>query len=99
MGQSVAGTGFEVVSDYLAKAKLTPYLDELGLTLWDTVVPPVLVTLGRCPIYRNGNQKRRFNRRCGAVRQPNFEGRIHPLVKTNWLASPPRWLPMRWREI
>ncbi len=99
MGQSVAGTGSKVVSDYLAKAKLTPYLDELDLTLWDTVVPPVLVTRDRCPSYRNGNQKRRFNRRCSAVRHRNFEGRIHPLVKTNWLASPRWWLPMRWREI
>jgi aconitate hydratase len=34
VGQSLAGSGSKVVSDYLAKAKLTPYLDELGLTSW-----------------------------------------------------------------
>jgi aconitate hydratase len=34
VGQSLAGSGSKVVSDYLAKAKLTPYLDELGLTWW-----------------------------------------------------------------
>ncbi|WP_103756208.1 3-isopropylmalate dehydratase large subunit [Escherichia coli] len=27
--------------------------------------------------------------RCASTSNRNFEGRIHPLVKTNWLASPP----------
>ncbi len=59
------------------------------LTLWDTVVPPVLVTLDRCPILSKRQSKGDLT--VGAVLSGNrnFEGRIHPLVKTNWLASPP----------
>ncbi|XPE55654.1 aconitase family protein [Shigella flexneri] len=43
--------------------------------------------------------KKAINRRCSAVRNRNFEGRIHPLVKTNWLASPPLVITYAWREI
>ncbi len=59
------------------------------LTLWDTVVPPVLVTRDRCPILSKRQSKGDLT--VGAVLSGNrnFEGRIHPLVKTNWLASPP----------
>ncbi len=60
------------------------------LTLWDTVVPPVLVTLVHCPILSK-RQSKKGDLTVGAVLSGNrnFEGRIHPLVKTNWLASPP----------
>ncbi|EFZ0134145.1 aconitate hydratase AcnA [Shigella dysenteriae] len=63
--------GSKVVSDYLAKAKLTPYLDELGFNLVGYGCTTCIGNSGPLP----GNR--------------NFEGRIHPLVKTNWLASPP----------
>lgn len=40
--------GSKVVSDYLAQARLTPYLDELGFNPWATAVRPVSVTLVHC---------------------------------------------------
>ncbi|MGU0043384.1 aconitase family protein [Escherichia coli] len=55
----------------------------------DTVVPPVLVT-GPLPDPIETAIKK-GDLTVGAVLSGNrnFEGRIHPLVKTNWLASPP----------
>ncbi len=43
--------GSKVVSDYLAQAKLTPYLDELGLTRSVMAVRPVSGTPVRCRAY------------------------------------------------
>ncbi len=40
--------GSKVVSDYLAQARLTPYLDELGFNTWAMAVRPVSVTLVHC---------------------------------------------------
>jgi hypothetical protein len=50
--------GSKVVSDYLAQAKLTPYLDELGFNLVGTAVPPVSVTPARClnPLKRRSSR-------------------------------------------
>ncbi len=79
----------KVVSDYLALAKLTPYLDELGFNLGHGCTTcignsgpspdPIETAIKKCDLT------------VGAVLSGNrnFEGRIHPLVKTNWLASPP----------
>lgn len=53
------------------------------------VAPPVSVTPVHC---LNLSKKRsKGDLTVGAVLSGNrnFEGRIHPLVKTNWLASPP----------
>lgn len=86
-----------MVSDYLAQAKLTPYLDELGFNLVGYGCTTCIGNSGPLPepietAIKQGDLT------VGAVLSGNrnFEGRIHPLVKTNWLASPPWWWPMRW---
>lgn len=82
--------GSKVVSDYLAKAQLTPYLDELGFNLVGYGCTTCIGNSGPLPdpveqAIKKGDLS------VGAVLSGNrnFEGRIHPLVKTNWLASPP----------
>jgi aconitate hydratase len=82
--------GSKVVTDYLDKAGLTPYLEQLGFytvgygcttcignsgPLSDPVVQAI--TAGDLVVsgVLSGNR--------------NFEGRIHPYVKANYLASPP----------
>ncbi|MTD39586.1 aconitate hydratase AcnA [Erwinia sp. CPCC 100877] len=82
--------GSKVVSDYLAKAGLTSYLDELGFNLVGYGCTTCIGNSGPLPepieqAIREGDLT------VGAVLSGNrnFEGRIHPLVKTNWLASPP----------
>ncbi|WP_061709003.1 aconitate hydratase AcnA [Pseudenterobacter timonensis] len=82
--------GSKVVSDYLAQARLTPYLDELGFNLVGYGCTTCIGNSGPLPepieqAIRQGDLT------VGAVLSGNrnFEGRIHPLVKTNWLASPP----------
>ncbi|MCG8707980.1 aconitate hydratase AcnA [Brenneria sp. 4F2] len=82
--------GSRVVTDYYAKAGLTPYLDALGFNLVGYGCTTCIGNSGPLsePIeaaIKAGDLT------VGAVLSGNrnFEGRIHPLVKTNWLASPP----------
>ncbi|MFU0966855.1 aconitate hydratase AcnA [Kluyvera ascorbata] len=82
--------GSKVVSDYLAHAGLTPYLDLLGFNLVGYGCTTCIGNSGPLPepietAIKQGDLT------VGAVLSGNrnFEGRIHPLVKTNWLASPP----------
>ena len=82
--------GSKVVSDYLAHAGLTPYLDQLGFNLVGYGCTTCIGNSGPLPepietAIKQGDLT------VGAVLSGNrnFEGRIHPLVKTNWLASPP----------
>lgn len=88
--KSSLAPGSKVVTDYLAKAGLQPYLDELGFNLvgygCTTCIGnsgPLSDAITDC-INKNdmvvsavlsGNR--------------NFEGRVHPLVRANWLTSPP----------
>ena len=83
--------GSKVVTDYLDKAGAVPLpAVSWASTWWAMAAPPVSATPGRCrnPISKavedgdlvvssvlSGNR--------------NFEGRVHPQVKANWLASPP----------
>ena len=82
--------GSKVVTDYLHKAGLQVYLDQLGFELvgygCTTCIGnsgPLQVDIANCitdndltvSAVLSGNR--------------NFEGRVHPLVKANWLASPP----------
>ncbi len=72
--------------------QLTPYLDELSvLTRSVMAVRPVSGTPVRVAgaWLETARLKRRSDGRGRASGNRNFEGRIHPLVKTNWLASPP----------
>ncbi|MFD1803449.1 aconitate hydratase AcnA [Mixta tenebrionis] len=82
--------GSKVVSDYLATARLTPWLDKLGFNLVGYGCTTCIGNSG--PLPENiENAIRQGDLTVGAVLSGNrnFEGRIHPLVKTNWLASPP----------
>ncbi|MDO6405464.1 aconitate hydratase AcnA [Pantoea phytobeneficialis] len=82
--------GSKVVSDYLAVAQLTPYLDELGFNLVGYGCTTCIGNSGPLPDSIESAIKE-GDLTVGAVLSGNrnFEGRIHPLVKTNWLASPP----------
>jgi len=79
-----------VVTEYYDAAGLTPYLEQLGFSLVGYGCTTCIGNSGPLaePIEKaithsdltvasvlSGNR--------------NFEGRVHPLVKTNWLASPP----------
>ncbi|PXI09749.1 aconitate hydratase AcnA [Klebsiella pneumoniae] len=82
--------GSKVVSDYLAHAGLTPYLDQLGFNLVGYGCTTCIGNSGPLPEpIEEAIKKGELT--VGAVLSGNrnFEGRIHPLVKTNWLASPP----------
>jgi aconitate hydratase len=82
--------GSKVVTDYLDKAGLTPYLERLGFytvgygcttcignsgPLPDPVVEAITTGDLVVAAVLSGNR--------------NFEGRVHPYVKANYLASPP----------
>jgi len=82
--------GSKVVTDYLKVAGLTPYLNDLGFNLVGYGCTTCIGNSGPLPeeiskavtegdllvsSVLSGNR--------------NFEGRVHPEVKANWLASPP----------
>lgn len=88
--KSSLAPGSKVVTDYFRAAGLTRYLDELGFDLVGygcttcignsgPLLEPIEKTIQQADLavasVLSGNR--------------NFEGRVHPLVKTNWLASPP----------
>ncbi|MFJ3520971.1 aconitate hydratase AcnA [Pseudomonas sp. NPDC090203] len=88
--KSSLAPGSKVVTDYYKAAGLTEYLDTLG---FDLVGYGCTTCIGNSGPLRDPIEK--------AIQQSdltvasvlsgnrNFEGRVHPLVKTNWLASPP----------
>ncbi|MEN4928495.1 aconitate hydratase AcnA [Erwinia billingiae] len=82
--------GSKVVSDYLATAGLTTYLDQLGFNLVGYGCTTCIGNSGPLPDEVETAIKQ-GDLTVGAVLSGNrnFEGRIHPYVKTNWLASPP----------
>ena len=82
--------GSKVVSEYLDHAGLTPYLDQLGFNLVGYGCTTCIGNSGPLPEPIESAIKQ-GDLTVGAVLSGNrnFEGRIHPLVKTNWLASPP----------
>src|SRR4029078_4248925 len=82
--------GSKVVTEYLSEAGLQHYLDQTGFSLVgygcttcignsgplpDNVADTVIQNVMIVSAVLSGNR--------------NFEGRIHPQVKANWLASPP----------
>lgn len=82
--------GSQVVTDYFERAGLTPYLDELGFQLVGygcttcignsgPLAPEISAAIAQGELavaaVLSGNR--------------NFEGRIHPEVRMNYLASPP----------
>ncbi|MWV12676.1 aconitate hydratase AcnA [Pseudomonas sp. R-28-1W-6] len=88
--KSSLAPGSKVVSEYFAATGLTPYLDQLGFALVGygcttcignsgPLLEPIEAAIQGADLtvasVLSGNR--------------NFEGRVHPLVKANWLASPP----------
>ncbi|QXH55184.1 aconitate hydratase AcnA [Pseudomonas maumuensis] len=88
--KSSLAPGSKVVTDYYKAAGLTPYLDQLG---FDLVGYGCTTCIGN-----SGPLDEAIEKAIGSADltvasvlsgNRNFEGRVHPLVKTNWLASPP----------
>ncbi|AIN57588.1 aconitate hydratase AcnA [Pseudomonas soli] len=88
--KSSLAPGSKVVTDYYNAAGLTPYLDQLG---FDLVGYGCTTCIGN-----SGPLDEAIEQAIGSADltvasvlsgNRNFEGRVHPLVKTNWLASPP----------
>ena len=82
--------GSKVVTEYLQKAGLTPYLDQLGFGLVGYGCTTCIGNSGPLPDEVASAVKSR-NLVVAAVLSGNrnFEGRIQPLVRANYLASPP----------
>ena len=82
--------GSQVVTDYLDKAGLSKYLDQLGFNLVGYGCTTCIGNSG--PLQDNiSNAVKENNLYAVSVLSGNrnFEGRISPLVKANYLASPP----------
>jgi len=82
--------GSKVVTDYLIKSGLTPYLEKLGFF---TVGYGCTTCIGNSgpldePI-ANAITEHELVACAVLSGNRNFEGRIHPLVRANYLASPP----------
>jgi aconitate hydratase len=82
--------GSKVVTDYLLKAGLTEYLDKLKFNLVGYGCTTCIGNSGPLP-EAIGAAIKENNMVAVAVLSGNrnFEGRIHPLVRANYLASPP----------
>jgi aconitate hydratase len=82
--------GSKVVSEYLKEAGLQPYLDQLGFSLVGYGCTTCIGNSGPLPpqVAKAVNENQLV---AAAVLSGNrnFEGRIHPEVKANYLASPP----------
>ncbi|MFI8010495.1 aconitate hydratase AcnA [Acinetobacter sp. ABJ_C4_1] len=88
--KSSLAPGSKVVTDYLLAAGLTPYLDELGYNLVGYGCTTCIGNSGPLPEpIEEAIQCHDLNVASVLSGNRNFEGRVHPLVKTNWLASPP----------
>ena len=82
--------GSQVVTDYLEKAGLNHYLDQLGFNLVGYGCTTCIGNSG--PLQENISEAvKKENIYAVSVLSGNrnFEGRISPLVKANYLASPP----------
>lgn len=82
--------GSKVVTDYYQAAGLTQYLDTLGFALVGYGCTTCIGNSGPLdePI-EQAIQSADLTVASVLSGNRNFEGRVHPLVKTNWLASPP----------
>ncbi|GFM66906.1 aconitate hydratase [Pseudomonas cichorii] len=88
--KSSLAPGSKVVTDYYKAAGLTQYLDALGFDLVGYGCTTCIGNSGPllAPI-ENAIQNADLTVASVLSGNRNFEGRVHPLVKTNWLASPP----------
>lgn len=88
--KSSLAPGSKVVTDYYKAAGLTQYLDQLGFSLVGYGCTTCIGNSGPLlePIEK-AIQASDLTVASVLSGNRNFEGRVHPLVKTNWLASPP----------
>jgi aconitate hydratase len=82
--------GSKVVTDYLLAAGLTPYLEELHFNLVGYGCTTCIGNSGPLPDAIGAAIKDNSLVAVSVLSgNRNFEGRIHPLVRANYLASPP----------
>jgi aconitate hydratase A / 2-methylisocitrate dehydratase len=82
--------GSKVVTDYLQKAGLTPYLDELGFNLVGYGCTTCIGNSGPLPEDVSALVAEKNLVVCAVLSgNRNFEGRIQSQVRANYLASPP----------
>jgi aconitate hydratase len=82
--------GSRVVTDYLNEAGLTPYLDQIGFNLVGYGCTTCIGNSGPLPDAVEKAIAEGDLIVAGVLSgNRNFEGRIHPNVKANYLASPP----------
>ncbi|MGA3681867.1 aconitate hydratase AcnA [Pseudomonas graminis] len=88
--KSSLAPGSKVVTDYYNAAGLTQYLDQLGFDLVGYGCTTCIGNSGPLPDpIEKAIQQSDLTVASVLSGNRNFEGRVHPLVKTNWLASPP----------
>ncbi len=88
--KSSLAPGSKVVTDYLKAANLLDSLDELGFNLVGYGCTTCIGNSGPLPEAVSQAVSENDLVACAVLSgNRNFEGRIHPLVKANWLASPP----------
>lgn len=82
--------GSQVVTKYLEKMNLQKYLDEVGFTLVGFGCTTCIGNSGPLPEpVAKAISDNDLTVSAVLSGNRNFEGRIHPQVKANWLASPP----------
>jgi aconitate hydratase len=82
--------GSKVVTEYLEKTGLLPYLDDLGFNLVGYGCTTCIGNSGPLPDDVTKAVTENDLAVCSVLSgNRNFEGRVNPLVKANWLASPP----------
>ena len=82
--------GSKVVSDYYDRSGLTPYLDKLGFNLVGYGCTTCIGNSGPLPDEVAATVRMNGLAVCSVLSgNRNFEGRINPDVKMNYLASPP----------
>ncbi len=88
--KSSLAPGSKVVTEYLEKAGLQEYLDELGFNTVGYGCTTCIGNSGPLPeAVHNAVSDNDMVVTSVLSGNRNFEGRIHPLVKANWLSSPP----------
>jgi len=88
--KSSLAPGSKVVSDYLDDAGLTPYLEQLHFNLVGYGCTTCIGNSGPLPEpVADAVQKGKLTVAAVLSGNRNFEGRVNPLVRANYLASPP----------
>ena len=88
--KSSLAPGSKVVTDYLQKAGLMPYLEKLGFYLVGYGCTTCIGNSGPLPEpIAQSIQKNDLIVSAVLSGNRNFEGRVHQQVRANWLASPP----------